>query len=353
MTIQGFRGRWAFVAGCIVPILLLFALAEGFLRLFPPRDLHPYLGEKSPLTGVFSADEDFGIGYQSLEAFARDNAERLNPYLPLGDNADSRPLWALFGNSFVQAPGMLGDTARDAVKDHRIFYLGRNEFLMVRLAQLKLLLANGLAPERVFIALMPTDMLGMGQHPLGTVHATSRGAVSYDPRRLPAPLDTVVANSRLALTGWIRTAGKQANPRFNKNTLHEGVDQATLSDLRLLFGNLARVTAAHGVPVTIILIPSHQQVARGASCGFQDQMTALLQPLGYDVCDVRASFLAQPDKTSLFVPDLHFSPAGNRILLEALLRHLRDLSSHGAGKLTASHGQPGAAVAFGARRTQD
>src|SRR5205823_11056984 len=83
------------------------ALADAFLHYFPPRDLHPYLGEESPLVGLYASDEDFGITYRCWDAFCTDNAARLAPYLPFHDNPDRRNVWAFFGNSFVQAPGML------------------------------------------------------------------------------------------------------------------------------------------------------------------------------------------------------------------------------------------------------
>src|SRR6516162_3402831 len=138
---------WQFVLGFALAVVLLGGLAEGYLRLFPPRDLYPYLGEDCPLTGIYKPDDDFSVTYQSWEALRDDNADRLREYLPLGADAGGRRLWAFFGNSFVQAPGMLADHTRAGVPDHRIFNLGRNEHLFLRLAQIKLLLENGLRPE--------------------------------------------------------------------------------------------------------------------------------------------------------------------------------------------------------------
>jgi hypothetical protein len=314
--------RVAFALGSLIAIVLLAGLAEMFLRCFPPRDLHPYLGEASPLTGVYRPDADFGVTYQSFQAFCDANAERMRPFLPLRDHPDSRPLWAFFGSSFVQAPGMLGDVARDALPDRRIFYLGRNEPLFVRLAQLKLLLENSLEPERVFLVLMPVDMLSPGEQPLATLHVTSRGALTYEPRRPPGPAGSLVAHSRLALTAWARAGRHRGNPRFNKNTLYQGVEATLEEDLRTVFGNLARLTRPRGVPVTIILIPSYHQVLENAPLGFQDQMTKLLGALGYDVFDPSAAFKAHPTGQALYVPDKHLSAAGNQLLLSELLRHL-------------------------------
>src|ERR671937_775564 len=113
--------RWLLsAAGALVTVLGLAGLGELYLRRFPPKDLQPYLGDESPLTGPFVPDPDFGVAYRSWAAFRDDNAERLGEYLPLEHAADARPVWAFFGNSFVQAPGMLADTARSGVPARRV-----------------------------------------------------------------------------------------------------------------------------------------------------------------------------------------------------------------------------------------
>src|SRR5262245_42699541 len=102
------RVPWGrFLLGVCLAVALLAGIAEVYLRLFAPGDPHPYLGDASPLTGIYRADDDFSVSYASWEALCADNAERLRVYLPFESHADGRPLWAFFGNSFVQAPGML------------------------------------------------------------------------------------------------------------------------------------------------------------------------------------------------------------------------------------------------------
>src|SRR5262245_10016167 len=93
-------GWWRFALGVALAVALMVALAETYLRLFPPRDLHPYLGADSPLTGFYAPDADFAVAYRSWDAFVADNSERLGPHLPLVGHPDSRPVWAFFGNSF-------------------------------------------------------------------------------------------------------------------------------------------------------------------------------------------------------------------------------------------------------------
>jgi hypothetical protein len=308
-------------------VVSLAGLAEGYLRLFPPRDLHPYLGEESPLTGVFKPDADFTLTYASWEAFHAENADHLREYLPFESRRDGRPLWAFFGNSFVQATGMLGDTARAALPGRRVFFLRKKEILELRLAQIKLLLQYGLRPDHIFVALMPVDVAGIGAQPLATSRVTARGALTYELPHFVPPLDGLVQHSRVGLAACVRTGWQRGNPHFRTSTLYEGVREPLLSDLRFLFGNLARVAREHNVLVTVLLIPAYHQVRCGASCGFQDTLAAMLRGEGLDVFDPRDAFRAQPDPDGLFIPDRHFSVRGNQILLVELLRHLERQSA--------------------------
>ncbi len=312
---------WQFLLGAMLAAGVLLSLAEAFLRLFPPRDLHPYLGESSPLVGIYVPDEDFRITYRSWDAFCTDNAEHLAPYLPFHDHPDRRKVWAFFGNSFVQAPGMLADHARAGVVDHKIFNLGRNEILPVRFAQIKLLLEHGLEPERLFVELMPVDTLTIGRQPLDSMQISSHGALTYSVRRPRGVAGWLVENSRLALTAWVR-AGRQGNPRFNARTLYQQIEPELLGDLCHLFAGLARLAHKHNVPVTVLLIPAYHQVTKGAPFGFQDTLAPMLRELGYDVFDPRAVFCRHENAEGLFLPDKHFNDAGNRLLLAELLRHL-------------------------------
>jgi hypothetical protein len=345
---QGRAGGWRFLLGAVSAVVLLTGLAEAYLRLFPPGDLHPYLGEQSPLTGPFVPDDDFAVGYRSWDAFAADNADGLRDFGPLDTSPTcqrgeeeslagasglcagpldaspgDRPVWAFFGNSFVQAPGMLGDTARARLRDHRIFYLGKNERPEVRLAQIKLLLEHGLEIEHLFLVVMPPDLLVLGDQPLATYRVTSRGAITYQPRLPAGPAGWLATHSRLALTAWCRTGLQRGNPHFSRSALSHDVHEPLLGDLRRLFGNLARLLAEHHVPATIILIPGYSQAVDGADCGFQDRLASLFRDQGYDVLDPRDAFRRFPHPADLYLPDRHLTPAGNRLLLDELLAHVR------------------------------
>jgi hypothetical protein len=100
-----------------------------------------------------------------------------------------------------------------------------------------------------------------------------------------------------------------------------------LNDARRLFRALAKTTAHHQVPVTVILIPNYEHIWQKAPCGFQDALRPMLHELGFDVCDPRDAFQQHPRREALFLADKHFSPEGNRVLLDELLRHLRGSSA--------------------------
>jgi len=320
--------RGKVVVGFALAVAVLLVLAEAVLRLSPPSDLYPFLGDDSPQDGPFKPDEDFGVAYRNWDSFVRDafvRGDELPACRPSeGDKLaacrhEGQPLWAMFGNSFVQAPGMLADTARCRLPAHLIFNTGKNELLEVRLAQIKLLLESGFKPDRLFFELMPTDLLLLGPHPLSTLHVTERGAITYRVETL----SWLTRHSRLALAALVRCGLHRGNRDFNGKELTRRVDPVLRADLECLFTNLARITKEHGVPVTVLLIPSYHQVARGDRFAFQDTLAPLFRRLGLDVFDPRDAFLAYSDRDSLFIPDRHFSRAGNELLLSELLAHLR------------------------------
>jgi hypothetical protein len=313
--------RILFASGAGLGLAVLLGVADFYLRFFPGKDIYPYLGASSPAIDIWRRDPDFGVSYRSWEAFCQANRQALDPYLPFAK--DPRPIWAFFGNSFIHMQGMLADTARRHVHDHIIFNLGRNEELPVRLAQIKLLLDHGLKPERLFIELMPVDLLPLGKQPLDTYVITDRGALTYRPRWPPAIFGDWVRSGGLPQALWFRTNRHIGNPRFRPDLLYSTIDPILRSDVHRLFANLARIAAEHQVPVTILLIPSYHQVVRRAPFGFQDIITADLRPLGFDIFDPRAAFRTAADPAGLYLADLHLSPPGNELLLQELLEHLQ------------------------------
>lgn len=317
----GARRRLAFVVGALVTALAAFAVGEFYLRLAPPADLAPYLPEGGA-QGPFRADPEFGVQYRSLDALGADNPGRLAPYLPLFDAPNGPPVWAFFGSSFAQAPGMLADTARQFVPQRVTFNLGKNEPVPVRLAQAAFLLDSGLRPERVFLVFIPLDVYTFAVHGLDQYRATAGGALAYAPRT-PAVGGALVRNSRLALKGWTRTNLHQNRPFFAPAAMYSRLDECVRADLRTVLDRFAGAVARHRVPVTVVALPSYEQVLRGAGFAVQDALAEEARAVGFDVCDVRAAFLARPDRPELFIPDKHFSATGNRLLLATILEHLK------------------------------
>ncbi|MFO0930033.1 MAG: hypothetical protein U0736_23915, partial [Gemmataceae bacterium] len=93
------------VLGFAVALLLFLGGGELIVRWFPPADLCQHLGKASPLTGPFRADASFGVQYRSWEAFESLYRDRLQSYADCLSGQEKRPVWAFFGNSFVQAQG--------------------------------------------------------------------------------------------------------------------------------------------------------------------------------------------------------------------------------------------------------
>ncbi len=313
--------------GWLFAVVVLCTLAELYLRWQPPEDLHPYLGNESPLTGIYKSDEDFAVTYKDWESLRSENAQKFDEYKAVLLGKEKLPVWAFFGNSFVHAPGMLADQLRANVDHHKIFNLGKNVPVLLRFAQMKLFLQHGLKPERMFLSFLPVDSLVIGSFPLKTVHVTNKGALTYRPTIPAGPAGYLVSPSRLGFTAWVRSGGHVGNWNYSRKHRHRKIDPVFLADLRTMFGNLSRIAREHKVPVTVILIPEHNQVVRGRGFGFQDDVAKVLREVGIDAFDPRQVFLAHANPGTLYLPDKHLSFEGNQILMRELLAHLNGFSS--------------------------
>ena len=222
---------------------------------------------------------------------------------------------------------MLADVAREKLPHKTIFNLGRNELLFLRLAQIELLLEHGLKPERIFVELMPVDVLPLGRQPLANVQVTSQGALTYRMRLPSEPLAGLIRLSRLAAVAWVRSGKHCGNPAFDPRKIAIGVPPRLHADLLRIFSRLARVTNERHVPVTVVLIPTYHQVIRNEAFGFQDQLGVTFRQLGFDVFDPRQAFCRHAAPASLFLPDKHLTRIGNELLLDELLEHLKTVDS--------------------------
>lgn len=318
------RRLGAFAGGVAVVSLTLLAASEFFLRRFPPRDFRPYLGDDSGLTGPFRADNRFGVQYRSWEEFEENYQGRIDD---LRDVSRSPRCWAMFGSSFVHMVGALADITRASLPGRPVFNLGRNELPFIRAAQIQLLLDHGMKPERIFFVLIPGDASPLTTHSLSQIHVTSQGGIAYTPHVPDGSSGAILSRCRLGMLAWVRTGRHQAVPMFPHRYCAKGVPPGVLADLRQILMGLGEVSRRHAVPITVVLLPDHQQILRGVKFGLQDQVSPICREAGLDACDVRQPFLEAEDKKNLFIPDKHYSERGNRLLLTALLAHLSDDTS--------------------------
>jgi hypothetical protein len=314
-----FGSRAKACAGFAVALAVLCAVGEAYLRVAPPANLQEYL-PNSDRSGPFAPDARYGIRYRSPAALEEDC-----PHYALvrkfAELPDPPPCWAFFGNSFVQMPGALADTARAKQSKFAVVNLPRvTTPVPIRFAQAEVLLATGLKPARAFFTFIPLDAHTFELHSLSQTRATPGGALAYEPRT-PAVSGALVRNSRLALAGYTRTGLHHARPFAKAAALYDTVPDSVRADVRALFVAFAETAKRYRVPVSVVLLPSYEQVTRTAGFAVQDAIAEEARAVGWCVCDVRAAFRAHPNKPELFLPDKHFSAPGNELLLREVMKH--------------------------------
>jgi len=307
-----------FLAGALAGFAVPLLLAECYARVRPPADILQYLGERSPLAGGYRPDAALGADYRSYADFQRENADRLDKMGPLDSPG---PTWLWLGNSFVQAPGMLADTAQAALPGVRMFHLGRNEPINLRAAQARLLLENGLRPRRIIFVILPIDAAAVGLHPFSSILVNRNGALTYRVRMPAEPLASLIRHSRLALVAWVRSGRQQTDPSFHATQIDSAPTPSIMADLRAAIHSLGDDSRKYGATVTVLLIPDREQIHGQSRFPVQDAVAGMCRDEGIDCFDARQIFLDAGDKPSLFLPDWHFTPRGNRMLLAGLLAH--------------------------------
>ena len=316
---EAHRPVWKLGAGFLLGLIFPLVLAEMFVRMHPPADIQEFLGDDSPLQGCYQRDPVLGADYKSYECIRQKYAVRLDE---LGSLTLPGSTWAWFGNSFVQAPGMLGDTATAAMPGTRMFYLKQNEPLYLRIAQARLLLKNGLRPQRLIFAFHPVDTLYLCRQPLSSIYVNDHGAITYRPRRQSGLSGTLMRHSRLALIPWLRSGQQVAKPSYRPHKVTSYVPTWLAADLRSFVRMLGDMSREYGTTVTVLLIPNRGQVFGEAKFALQDALSAMCREQQIDCCDVGQVFLEATEKPSLFLPDWHFSLRGNQLLWNALQTHL-------------------------------
>ena len=317
MALQRSSSQMRFAIGLLIGLAAPLGFAELVAHLQPRGELRAYVDDSS-LTGVYKPDPVLGADYRSYADFEKENAAAL---AKLGALDQQRPTWLFLGNSFVQAEGMLAATATAALPDKRIFYLGRNEPLPLRVAQVRLLLAQGLRPERVVFVLLPIDFTVLGAQPLSSIKVTPGGALTNHLRLPPGAAGALVRTSRLAQLAWIRSGKHVQNPEFRGRQLMEKVSPALAGDMRTLLVTLRDTSSAADAKLTVLLLPNREQIFGSGGFALQDTLLRICAEEQIDCLDARDFLRGEPDPTAFFLPDWHFTRSGNEILLRTLLKH--------------------------------
>ena len=219
---------------------------------------------------------------------------------------------------------MLGDTAQAAMPEVRMFYLQRNERPGLRVAQMRLLLDHGLRPQRIIFVLLPVDAVSLCKQPLQSIHVNSHGAITTRLRMPAQPFDVLLRHSQLATLAWIRSGRHVWNPGFRMSQISDTLPQPLPDDLKQLVSAIGGLSRKHSVPVTVLLIPNREQIIGKAKFALQDSVIAMCRGQGLDWFDGRDVFAGVAEKQTLFLPDWHFTPGGNELLLSALLEHFKE-----------------------------
>ena len=311
-----------FVFGLALGLVVTLAFGEFFVRLRMPEDLLPYLGAASPLTGIYKPDPALRTDYRSFAEFRAMNPELFDQFGSL----DATPrTWVVLGPSFARA---LGVAMQAQMPDHRIYpYIrdmsgaGKDRFHQW-VAQARLLLAQGLRPERIFVVLIPQEVSRYSELPLDWVGVSAGGAMTLGYRRPAGPIGALLDVSRMGLLAWTRSTLRK--PPYAKRTKYitENVPDEVASDFRRMFGVLGETSRQYRVPVTLVLLPDHSQILHPSNFALQRTLVPLAQAAGLDVFDFAPSVLAQPDKSVLYQPDSHYTEQGDALLLSELRAHL-------------------------------
>ncbi len=322
-------GFLRFVAGVLVGCILPLLVAEFSIRLRPPDDIKVYLGDKSGLTGIYQPDPVLGATYRSLDVYQPAEAPKLADLQPLNT---SEPTWIFFGNSFARG---LSASARVRYKDTRriLFFREIKDELHLRVSQFRLLLENGLKPERAFFTLIPSETSQYVLRPLGWVEVNKDGAVGTKFNRPGEPLNTLLDHSALVRLAWVRSRLRHADPMFSPRSITEGVPEAAAKDFKVMFNAIGGLSRKYGVPVTIVILPERRQILGSSTYALQAALAPLARDAGLDAFDPHEAFLAHSDKRSMYLPDWHYSPIGDDILLDALEAHLKDPKTGSTGRL--------------------
>jgi len=309
-----------FIGSLIASLVAVLLIGEAVARIALPKDIRLAFGADPRQPPIYKPDPQIGVDFRSFEDFRRNVESSLAPLGPLDS---PKRTWLMFGSSFVQGPGHLADTAQAALPDIRIFALRRQTELPLRAAEARLLLENGLRPERIFFVMFPIETLQIGRRPLSFIDVHPDGAMATRVRWPDAPWTEFVKNSRLATIAWIRSGRSAGDPSFDFSRVSGVPSPRVQADLSRIFDHLGETSRRFKVPVTVVAAPDRGQIFGQSGFGYQDTLAELSRRAGLDFLDVRKPFVEASDKRNLFVPDWHFNERGNKIFLQALLDSMK------------------------------
>lgn len=321
-TAQPDRSAWpAFAAGFLASLAVVLLIGEAYVRLSPPKDIRQQTGRVQMADErIYQSDPSIGVTFRSYDAFRSANAQVLSELGPLDS---PQPTWLWFGNSYIHGPSNLADTALRFWPEVRIFALRKHAILPLRAAEARLLLSQGLRPQRIVFAVMPQDLIPIGKRPLAFLDVTADGAITTRLRWPEPPWTPLVTGSQLVTIAWIRSGRSDGNPSFNPRRIAETPSPRVQDDLLRVFNHLAETSHRYGVPVTVLALPEHVQVIGRAPLGFQDALPELARRAGLDFYDARLPFFEEADKASLLRADRYYTERGFMLVLQGLTDHVR------------------------------
>ena len=316
------------VFGILTGIFIPLILAEVYLSHFPLDEVKPFMGKESPLSGIYTPHDGFGISYKSIEDMYDDNHLNDKRVSQMINNSENKRLWLICGTSF--ADSLYGD-AKKIIKGFKVAKLHRHGIsLPLYMAQTEMLLKRGLRPEKIFFVILTIEAGALGDQPLDTRYISSKGALLYKPRSAPTGLDWFVRNTTTGLAAWVKSGKASGNlGGFKRKSLNKRVDDKIVADFRRLFENMVKTARTAGIDISVILVPRRRQMRKRAGFVFQDTLRPVFESLGIEVIDLKDDFFAQDDISRLYVLDGHLSKRGNKIIIKRMLASLPEKNKEG------------------------
>jgi lysophospholipase L1-like esterase len=341
------RGLTSNILLSFVTVPVALAIAEVIVRIVHPQPIPSQDRLRSwALPGMYVADDS--VGYRLAPDFAgrlerrgvvtefRTNSLGLRAP-ELGPRREGLPRIAAFGDSLTFGWGVaqgeewvgfaerelavrLAPSGAEFVNCGVGGYGTRNELALLAL------LGPALAPDLVIAGFYPNDLT---DNLRGLDAYTVRDGVLFDERSAAVYRENALARAshlvRLVSAGWQAwrerwlelPPGARPLGAFSIEELREG---ERLSAELLL--RMAEESRALGARFGVVWLPTEKYVRAGAAVPLQQRLQREVEVAGLPALDLLPVFAAEPDVASLYLPDRHFSTAGNRAVGRAVANWL-------------------------------